>query len=135
MLTLTHVLIAIAVVAGRALFVLISPIGRCPRCNGQRVVRHGAKPRRVRCGKCRGAGHVMRKAKPARCGKCGGTGRLTRGRPPRAIRCWLCNGAGRRERFGSRVVHQLAWSMAGEHLQHRIRSRYNPEEQNHGDLP
>jgi len=55
MVTLTHVLIAIAVVIGWALFVLISPITRCHRCDGKRIVRAAITHRIRVCPRCRGS--------------------------------------------------------------------------------
>ena len=55
MLTLTHVLMAIAVITGWALFVYISPITRCHRCHGKAIVRTRIRKRIKSCPRCRGS--------------------------------------------------------------------------------
>jgi hypothetical protein len=74
MLTLTHVLVAIAVVTGWALFVLISPITRCRRCHGKAIIRTRFRKRIRACPRCGGsrrqyrlgANAVHRLAEPGR---------------------------------------------------------------------
>ena len=55
MLALTHVLVAIAVVTGWALFVLVSPITRCHRCRGKAIIRTRIRKRIRSCPRCRGS--------------------------------------------------------------------------------
>ena len=54
MLTLTHVLMAIAAVVLWALFVLASPITRCRRCHGKAIIRTRIRKRIKACPRCRG---------------------------------------------------------------------------------
>ena len=74
MLTVSHVLIAIAAVILWALFVLASPITRCRRCHGKAIIRTRIRKRIRACPRCRGSRRqyrrgatlVHRLAEPAR---------------------------------------------------------------------
>lgn len=55
MLTLTHVLIAIAALVLWGLFVLASPITRCHRCHGKAIIRTRFRKKIRSCPRCRGS--------------------------------------------------------------------------------
>jgi hypothetical protein len=57
---LTHILLAIAAITGRALFTLASPVGRCRRCHGKRIIRTRLTHRIRKCPRCRGTGRAFR---------------------------------------------------------------------------
>lgn len=55
---IAHILVAVALLTAYALFVLISPTGRCIRCRGERVIVHGRRARPCRW--CRATGKRRR---------------------------------------------------------------------------
>lgn len=56
----TVFLVAIAVAAGWALWLLACPIGGCRRCRGRAVARQWFTNRLIVCPRCHGAGQVRR---------------------------------------------------------------------------
>ena len=55
---IAHILVAVALLTAYALFVLISPTGRCIRYRGERVIVHGRRARPCRW--CRATGKRRR---------------------------------------------------------------------------
>jgi hypothetical protein len=57
---LTHILLGIAAIAGWALFTLASPVARCRRCHGKRIIRTRLARKIRKCPRCKGAGRASR---------------------------------------------------------------------------
>jgi len=57
---LNLILLAIAAAAVWTLFVLASPVGRCRRCRGKRIIRTLWLHRIRKCHRCRGSGRAYR---------------------------------------------------------------------------
>lgn len=93
MLTLTHILIGIGVVAGYALLALARPYGTCWRCRGQRMLRR--KPPK-------GKGRRPPKA-------------------PKPQPCPVCGGQGYAPTPGAPLVHALVWELLGDRIRQRRR--------------
>ena len=57
---LTHILLGLAAFTGWVLFLLASPVGRCRRCHGERIIRTRLRGRVRKCPRCKGAGRSRR---------------------------------------------------------------------------
>ena len=88
----------------------VHPFGRCLRCRGQgHIIRHKPRPAR-------------RKGKPRKPG------------PPKVTTCKACKGIGRRQRPGSRTLHQLGRRVRRE-LARQHQSRITERTVSHADRP